>query len=220
MPEHDLQHVRQHYAQLAPHYDQRANKVCKYFYTYLLQKHLSTAARVLEIGAGATPLLNHLNAPHRTACDLSREMLTTHSPDPDIHRLIADAQHLPIDTATYDAVYCINVLEHVPNPAQLAAEALRILRPGGYFLAITPNGAHTRLLHLLEQLHLKLPEGPHQFLTPHQLNTLLPQDASTLIHHRPILPLPAGPRFFAHALHQCLPQTGLFLLALFQKNTD
>lgn len=39
----------------------------------------------------------------------------------------------------FDAVVLSNVIEHVPDPLEVAAECRRILRPGGRLVMITPN---------------------------------------------------------------------------------
>jgi len=41
----------------------------------------------------------------------------------------------------YAAVYSGHVLEHVTDPAQIMRQQLRLLRPGGFLLAFTPNGS-------------------------------------------------------------------------------
>lgn len=42
--------------------------------------------------------------------------------------------------STFDAVVMNHVLEHVPDPRALIGECRRILKPGGQFACITPNG--------------------------------------------------------------------------------
>jgi 2-polyprenyl-3-methyl-5-hydroxy-6-metoxy-1,4-benzoquinol methylase len=48
-------------------------------------------------------------------------------------RLITDSD-LPFDSAEVDIVYCISVLEHIPNFENTVSEVARILKPGGIFL--------------------------------------------------------------------------------------
>jgi SAM-dependent methyltransferase len=99
------------------------------------------------------------------ACDLSLPMLAARRAAPERPRVVADGQMLPFRDGAFDGVFCVNVLEHAPEPATLVAEAARVLSPGGKFLAITPNGDAEWLLDLLERFKLKLPEGPHRFVT-------------------------------------------------------
>jgi 2-polyprenyl-3-methyl-5-hydroxy-6-metoxy-1,4-benzoquinol methylase len=49
------------------------------------------------------------------------------------------AQHFPENH--FDAVHSAHVLEHVPDPQALLRECLRILKPGGTFVCLTPNVA-------------------------------------------------------------------------------
>ncbi len=43
-----------------------------------------------------------------------------------------DGQNLSFDDDSFDLVISLNVLEHVPNPAQYLHECYRVMRPGGY----------------------------------------------------------------------------------------
>lgn len=42
---------------------------------------------------------------------------------------------------SFDFVYSSHVIEHVPCPRAMLAEGLRMLRPGGFFVSLTPNGS-------------------------------------------------------------------------------
>lgn len=46
---------------------------------------------------------------------------------------------LPFDDASFDAVVAGELLEHVRRPADVIAEAVRVLRPGGTFTGSVPN---------------------------------------------------------------------------------
>jgi len=43
-----------------------------------------------------------------------------------------DGQNLALDDCSFDLVVSLNVLEHVPNPAQYLDQCYRVMRPGGY----------------------------------------------------------------------------------------
>lgn len=42
--------------------------------------------------------------------------------------------------AVYDVYFSAHVIEHVTNPVEFVERAMRALKPGGIFVAITPNG--------------------------------------------------------------------------------
>ena len=52
---------------------------------------------------------------------------------------VADATQLPFEDQSFDFVTCQTVLMHVPDAETVVAEGLRVLRPGGLFLAAEPN---------------------------------------------------------------------------------
>lgn len=213
---HSTAEVRAHYAELATYYDAKANKACKRAYEDLVREHLSDSARVIELGAGSSSLLNVIDAPFKVACDLSVDMLSVHRHDEHIYRLAGDAQQMACLGGAFDGAFCINMLEHVPDPRRVVAEMGRLLVPGGRFLALTPNGDVEWLLDLLERLHLKLPEGPHKFLDFEGLAKLA-GEAFNVIEHKRLLAFPVGPPAFVKVLDKLLLGKGLFQYILLEK---
>ena len=191
-PRHDTAAVRAHYAALAAQYDQKANKACNWAYEALIRRTMDGCDRILELGAGSSPRAGLLPARFSVACDLSWPMLAARNAFPELPRAVGDGQALPFADNTFDGVFSINVLEHVPDPARFMAEVARVLAPGGLMLAVTPNGDAAWLLELLERLHLKLPEGPHRFLGSRELAELC-GDIFDRVEQRKFLAFPAGP---------------------------
>ena len=59
---------------------------------------------------------------------------------------------------SFDAVFSSHVLEHVPDPLALMIEGVRVLKEGGVFVAVTPNG--NSALHGLFKSHWRGLEPP------------------------------------------------------------
>ncbi len=58
----------------------------------------------------------------------------------DVQRLVEGiAEELPFQDESFDVVYSTNVFEHVEDPTQAFAEAIRVCRPGGLIQIVIPN---------------------------------------------------------------------------------
>jgi SAM-dependent methyltransferase len=106
--------------------------------------------RVLDIGCGngsyESALADRAHTGGRVALDLSAGMLAAVT---GAARVQADAQALPFAPGAFDVVLAPHMLYHVPDVALAAAEARRVLRPGGVFVAVTNGRAHLSELRAL-----------------------------------------------------------------------
>jgi SAM-dependent methyltransferase/GT2 family glycosyltransferase len=97
--------------------------------------------RLLDIGGGRSGLAALLYPAARvTTLDMEAAHATA-APNrwPDVDFVCGDATRLPFPDAAFDAVTMFDLLEHVPAHELAAAEALRVLRPGGFLLVSTPR---------------------------------------------------------------------------------
>lgn len=70
-------------------------------------------------------------------CDLDPAVLqNVHLDDAQV---LDGSGRLPYADETFDLIYSDWVLEHLDNPGAFASEVSRVLRPGGWFCARTPN---------------------------------------------------------------------------------
>ena len=89
---------------------------------------------------------------------------------------------LPYRDASFDAVVCVDVLEHVSDLDKVLVQVARTLRPGGLFLFDTINRnplARLATITVAEDLLRLLPRGTHDpamFIKPRELRRAL-QDA-------------------------------------------
>ncbi len=215
----DANEVKAHYANLSATYARRANKACERAYANLISRWLGNSTKVLELGAGQGRGCLLPTAQLSIACDLSIPMLQTnysnsYNTQP---RVAADAAQLPYGDSCFDAVFSINLLEHVSSPQSVFDEVWRVLVPGGLWLTVTPNGDVAKFLDVLEQFRLKLPEGPHRFLKFSEL-AQLPLPCFEVLTHRRFLAFPAGPPVFVNTL-DALTRWGLFQYLVCRKLT-
>ena len=86
---------------------------------------------------------------------------------------------LPYADASFDAVVCVDVLEHVADLHKILAEVARTLRPGGLFLFDTINRnrlARLATITFAEDILRLLPRGTHDpavFIKPQELRAAL-----------------------------------------------
>lgn len=107
---------------------------------------------VLDLGAGrgrhhesraAALLKGPLSVKNKCAELIGADLDPVVLENKQVHRsvvLTPDAP-LPFQDASFDLVYADWVLEHVSDPEKFATEIWRIVRPGGWFCARTPNRA-------------------------------------------------------------------------------
>lgn len=101
----------------------------------------------------------------------------------DINYRAGIAEKLPYADHSFDAVICVDVLEHVQNPAQVISEVSRVLKPGGLFLFDTINRtfkSRLTMIWLMENILGEINRGVHdwdKFIKPEELFDLLKQNS-------------------------------------------
>lgn len=122
------------------------------FYNFVKAAMLgdSGAREVLDFGAGRGGFWHDDPSAYRrelrdlrsagatvTACDVDAVVLT----HPCSHRqvVISPSEPLPFADGAFDVIVSDMTFEHIEESARIASELLRILKPGGYICARTPN---------------------------------------------------------------------------------
>ena len=97
--------------------------------------------RILDVGGGQSGLTALLYPEAQvTTLDIDpRYGAAVPNRWPRVGFVCGDATHLPFAETSFDAVTMFDLLEHVAAHEQVAAEALRVLRPGGIVMVSTPR---------------------------------------------------------------------------------
>jgi SAM-dependent methyltransferase len=89
--------------------------------------------RLLEVGCGSGQRLAAFRA---RGWQTEGQEIDSRAPE-GVH--IGPLHELALPESSYDAVVMNHVIEHVPDPVALLGECRRLLKPGGAFVATTPN---------------------------------------------------------------------------------
>jgi 2-polyprenyl-6-hydroxyphenyl methylase/3-demethylubiquinone-9 3-methyltransferase len=140
-------------------------------------------AKVLDVGCGAGLLSEALakSGAQVTAIDLAPDLIKVAK----LHRLesgvdvdyrLQSAEALAEEApGSFDAVTCMEMLEHVPDPAAILSACARLLKPGGRLFVSTLNrtpAAFALAIVGAEYVARLLPKGTHQyrdFIKPSEL---------------------------------------------------
>jgi ubiquinone/menaquinone biosynthesis C-methylase UbiE len=102
----------------------------------------STGARVADLGCGSGVFTNLLQQRGCvcTGLDISPKLIALAKQKfPGTEFVEGDVEHLPFDDGSLDGILLSGLVHHLPDPTRCAAEAYRVLKPGGRFVAFDPN---------------------------------------------------------------------------------
>jgi SAM-dependent methyltransferase len=99
---------------------------------------------IIDLGSGATffpfaiARLGYsviaVDADARAKTSMDRAIGAVSTGAGEVTSLMSDARLMALETDSVDGVYCISVLEHIPDFESVIAEVQRVLRPGGVFV--------------------------------------------------------------------------------------
>ena len=152
-----------------------------------IQDHVGLGGKsVVDIGCGGCILSESMAAADAKVtgidlADASLQVARLHALDAqlDIDYRLVSAERLATEAAgQFDVVTCMEMLEHVPDPASIIQASAALVRPGGWVFVSTLNrNAKAYLFAILgaEYLLRLLPKGTHdyaKFLQPSEISAM------------------------------------------------
>jgi 2-polyprenyl-6-hydroxyphenyl methylase/3-demethylubiquinone-9 3-methyltransferase len=153
-----------------------------------IQDQIDLAGKqVLDIGCGGGILTESLAkaGAKATGIDLAADVLTVAREHALSQQLTIDYQCIDVKTYAeqnaqrFEVITCMELLEHVPDPAEIILSCKQLLKPGGLlFLSTLNRNLKSFLLAIIgaEYILNLVPKGTHEyakFITPAELSRLL-----------------------------------------------
>jgi len=145
--------VELHY-HLPPDYYQKSIKVnpLQWFWHHRRFKNISqliepVEGEILDIGSAdgtfTEVIVNHSKAAKVIGIDILESSVKyankRFKKDKRMEFLVADAQYLPFKKNRFQAVFCLEALEHIFDPQKVLSEIKRVLKPNGYLIILVPT---------------------------------------------------------------------------------
>lgn len=159
------------------------------------------ASRLLEIGCGEGFLLSQMPAKKKVAIDLSTQALTLARSRVAAEFGVALAERLPFRAEAFDLIVSVGVMEHFLNDREATREILRVLAPGGHYVA---------LIHVNTTVPDRIRQKVREYVFP------VPRPAALLkyLSSKVIKPIsqPIQRLYTAPSGHACLAEVGFNIL--------
>ncbi len=121
------------------------NQKYREFWIEKTLKKIASGQKILDAGAGELQYKKFCNHLNYTSQDFGQyngkgnnEGLQTNSWDNSKLDIISDITGIPVNNASFDAVMCIEVFEHLPEPAKAIKEFSRIIKLNGKLIITAP----------------------------------------------------------------------------------
>ncbi len=160
--------IREHFDAIAPEYD-RFKARSHYYYGQLksllaeLVPEASTSS-VLEIGCGTGALLAALRPARGLGIDISEPMIRQardrHRNSLELSFAVGEAESLDVP-GDWNVIIMVDLIEHLYDPERAIRRISSLMKPGNRLIITWANHLWAPILHALEKLRMKMPEGPH-----------------------------------------------------------
>lgn len=179
-PHESTSKVQEHFDSIAQDYDTKWKKRNSYYYQNLkglYQEFIPPGKSLLDYGCGTGEIIAALAPGRGVGFDISREMLKRAKDKfggkPNLY--FTDSATDPALADEFDYIILADVVEHLEDVYGTFKQIRRLCRPRTRVIISIANPIWEPFLYMIEKLKLKMPEGPHKWLTFRKLRKILDQ---------------------------------------------
>jgi len=200
--------VKSHFDRIAPGYDHWKKK--NHYYHSLLKefyrKNIPEGSRVLELGTGTGEILASCRPGRGVGLDISEKMLElARTKFPAYEFYAADAGDF-ILKEKFDYVIMSDLLEHLPDIPKAINCVYNALLPGGEFICTAMNPFYGPVIALLEKLKVKMPEGPHAYISSKNVEQACRRRGFEFTARESLIFFPARVTLFSAFFNKIMPE--------------
>jgi SAM-dependent methyltransferase len=156
----------------------------------LIRRYAPKAGRLLDVGCGTGAFLSVAREAYRCCgVDVSAEAIAVVLSIPGVEAHVGDLRVLGLAADQFDVVTLFDVIEHVPEPAELLLEAQRLVAPGGIIVLTTGDNESLASRLSGRWWHLLTPPEHLTFFSRAGLRQMAGRCQLTVEHtsHQPVL---------------------------------
>lgn len=176
--------VRQHFDLIASRYDAYKEKNW-YYYSKLkeiLHSHIPVGKRVLEIGCGTGELLASVSPGKGIGVEISQGMAEiARGKYPHLTVLVSDAETLEL-AEKFDYIILSDVVDHLGDIWGVVDGLKKVSTVETKVVITSISPFWGPLIDWAERLGLKMPEGPHNWIPPYMMRSILELNDFEVIH--------------------------------------
>ncbi len=200
--------VKRHFDHLAKLYDKFKEKN-SYYYDHIkkfLDENVPHRSKVLEVGCGTGELLSHVRPSNGCGVDISDRMIRiAREKYPDLHFEVGEVENLSVPQK-FEYVLMIDLLDHVHDIWDVLKGVEPAVNEGTILCIATINPLWQPIFTLAENLKLKMPEGPHNFMRMGDIVNLMEVFDYDIIRNEMRFLIPKKIPFISEAINAVIPK--------------
>lgn len=166
--------IKEHFDEIAEKYDYYKKKNWYYYFQLkdFYRSMIPTGTNVLEIGCGTGDILSSVDPGRGVGIDINPKMIEiAQKKHPNLEFMVSETENLKVEEK-FDYIILADMVEHLEDVWIAINEMKKVTTPESRIIISSINPLWSIPLHIAENLKLKMPEWPHNWMSSKVLKPL------------------------------------------------